>query len=418
MSANHPPAESRLHAFDALRASMMLLGVAFHAACCYTSATIGAWPYRDTRTSLVFDGVCLFLHTFRLPLFFVLSGFFAALLVARRGVLGMLRNRWQRLMVPLLLAWPILVALVIPAALFARWRHPELVLGEAWKNLQMPSEPGRIEGLLLHLWFLYDLFLFCLVAAAWILFERRFRTRITGVVRAAFRRALRYAGAPALFAVATALTLYPMHSGSFDTSAWLFPPVRILAAYGLFFWFGWLLFDERADLDVFRRSSKRRLAAGCLAFVLHAVTLSALHSHAPESAAATRWIAAMTGALACWWLIFGITGTGLKYFSTPRPWVRYLTDAAYWIYLAHLPLVLLLAGLLAPLPLPALGKFLIVSSATVVTLAVLYHYLVRNSRIGAQLNGRRYPQQWPEVPALAWLRREKATKNIAADPSV
>lgn len=53
---------------------------------------------------------------------------------------------------------------------------------------------------------------------------------------------------------------------------------------------------------------------------------------------------------------------------------------------------LVVPGLLAPSPLPAVVKFTItVAVATAATL-VSYHYLVRATAIGALLNGRRYPR--------------------------
>ena len=36
--------------------------------------------------------IAWFVHLFRMPMFFVIAGFFAALLVRKRGIAGMLRN--------------------------------------------------------------------------------------------------------------------------------------------------------------------------------------------------------------------------------------------------------------------------------------------------------------------------------------
>ena len=46
------------------------------------------------------DACIWFLHLFRMPLFFVVAGFFAAMLVARRGIGGLFRNRVRRIALP------------------------------------------------------------------------------------------------------------------------------------------------------------------------------------------------------------------------------------------------------------------------------------------------------------------------------
>ncbi len=84
----------RMHALDGLRATMMLLGLVLHTAVSYTTVSLGAaWPYDDPATTVVADLGTLFIHVFRMPIFFVLAGFFAAMLYLRRGAAGLIRNR-------------------------------------------------------------------------------------------------------------------------------------------------------------------------------------------------------------------------------------------------------------------------------------------------------------------------------------
>ena len=51
----------RYHALDALRATMMLLGLVLHSAVSYTASPLGAaWPYHDPHTSPWFDLIVFF----------------------------------------------------------------------------------------------------------------------------------------------------------------------------------------------------------------------------------------------------------------------------------------------------------------------------------------------------------------------
>ena len=76
----------RFHGFDLLRGIIMLLDIALHGALNYTAAPLGErFPMKDPSVSLVFDGLALFIYTFRVPVFLLLSGFFAAMLVEKKG---------------------------------------------------------------------------------------------------------------------------------------------------------------------------------------------------------------------------------------------------------------------------------------------------------------------------------------------
>jgi hypothetical protein len=59
-----PAASQRYYAMDALRSSMMLLGIVLHAALPYTTVHIRV-QFKDPDTHVVFDVLVFFLHSFR-----------------------------------------------------------------------------------------------------------------------------------------------------------------------------------------------------------------------------------------------------------------------------------------------------------------------------------------------------------------
>jgi peptidoglycan/LPS O-acetylase OafA/YrhL len=91
----------RRHDLDALRAIAMLLGIALHAALPYAPGF--PWVIRDSQTSDVFALLFLCIHGFRMPLFFLISGFFTAMVWRRKGLRELLRQRAIRIFVPCLL---------------------------------------------------------------------------------------------------------------------------------------------------------------------------------------------------------------------------------------------------------------------------------------------------------------------------
>ena len=99
MPASRP---ARRHDLDALRAVAMLLGIALHASLAYVPGI--SWPVHDVRPAPWLGLVAIGIHGFRMPLFFLLSGYFTALLWRSRGCAAMLRQRFLRVFVPLILA--------------------------------------------------------------------------------------------------------------------------------------------------------------------------------------------------------------------------------------------------------------------------------------------------------------------------
>ena len=322
---------SREHALDALRAAMMLLGLVIHSAAAYTSnPDRSAWPFQDPRNHVFFDLLAISIHIFRMPVFFVMAGFFAALLYERDGVRGFVRNRTRRVLLPLLVFWPVVMPLVALAFVFAMRR---VGAPPPASDLLRPSLlRAPILG---HLWFLYDLVIFYAAAALLIPHAEKISPRIRESVHRGFVAVATHMWGGVVLALATTLPLMPEGEPGFGTSASLLPRPGILAAYALFFVFGWLLFGARDVLAVWSSRWMRNAAAGIVATIAYVATLVRW----TEDPAMWTPIAIALCSLATWWLIVGITGAFVRYLHAPRRSIRYLADAAYWMYIVHLPLV-------------------------------------------------------------------------------
>jgi peptidoglycan/LPS O-acetylase OafA/YrhL len=102
------PSATRRTDLDALRSFAMLLGVALHAAMSFVPFP---WPVHDTERS---DALLLLIgavHGFRMPLFFLLSGYFTMLVFSRRGLASLVEQRFMRIFLPLVIATLTLVPL-------------------------------------------------------------------------------------------------------------------------------------------------------------------------------------------------------------------------------------------------------------------------------------------------------------------
>ncbi|MEZ5384204.1 MAG: acyltransferase family protein [Prosthecobacter sp.] len=168
-----------------------------------------------------------------------------------------------------------------------------------------------------------------------------------------------------------------------DTSSSLLPPLHLLAYYAVFFGFGSLYFDSQDD----RGSMGRRwwLTMPLALFVIYPAGLHATY----EGVARFRSFAIFLQVIYVWAMSAAMMGLFRRFVSQERGWIRYLSDASYWMYVAHLPLVLLAQLWVRDWPMAPGWKFLIVCGGVFAVLLVSYEYLVRYTWIGALLNGRK-----------------------------
>lgn len=385
----------RYPAFDALRTTMMLLGLVVHSAVSYQVEPLReVWPYKDHSTSPLFDLVFAVIHLFRMPVFFVAAGFFAAMVMQRDGTTGFCLNRLKRVFLPLVLFWPFVFPAVAAGFVYAFGN----AAGRVDMSLLTSGAVLRAPNLL-HLWFLWDLIIFYAVAVVIARPASRLPERVIRRIDATFAAVATTAAGTIALALLTALTLLPMRTRGLDTSASLLPPIRILAAYLVFFAFGWMVYRRHDVVETLAARWKLPLGLGVLACTGYLVIT--LGNVFPNPVTA-RLAGCAAAGVAIWLLILGMVGAFVSRFNHPRPIARYLSDASYWMYIVHLPFAIGIPGLMATWAAPAVVKFAITLAGTFAASIVSYHYLVRATAIGALLNGRRYPRRLPDAePARA-----------------
>ena len=174
-----------------------------------------------------------------------------------------------------------------------------------------------------------------------------------------------------------------------DTSIGLVPIPQVLAFYGIFFFFGALYYD--AD-DAEGRVGRRWWLCLHLELLLFPVGagLSMLGAH--NVAPGVRAMAVLLQAIYPWLWLFGLMGLFRRLLSVERPALRYLSDASYWLYLAHLPLIMGAQILVRSWEISVWAKFSLICLVVTAFLLVIYQVAVRYTWLGRLLNG---PRQRP-----------------------
>jgi len=384
--------QDRLHALDAVRGFALLLGVVIHASMSFLPG-FNVWPLLDHSTSTTLAVVFFTAHTFRMVLFFTIAGFFAHLLLEKRGMKGFLANRFKRIGIPLVVFWALLTPLILGAIVFGILRlHP---------GQPLPAAPPAPAGFFpfAHLWFLY--YLLMLYASAAILRGVGGLVRLAGPAMWLADRVTALVVKSGVLVIALGLpaawVLYQvpgwaLWAGIPTPDSTVIPQLPALAAFGTAFAVGWLLHRQAGLLASIQKLGFVYLAG---AILLTVVCLLRNGISPATAVAALPGLSKLGFALAYtatgWLWTFGIIGIAVRYLNQESPARRYLADASYWIYLTHLPLVFALEGVVGPTGWPWFVKFPLIMGGTLALLLLSYHYLVRPTRLGVLLNGRRYP---------------------------
>ena len=270
------------------------------------------------------------------------------------------------------------------------------------ERVELPAEKAsaaeQLSGLVMllsmipvfhHLWFLH--FLCCLVVA--------FAVYAFVADRLPWRLPSWLVTSPVRYAYLIPLTflcqslmgqMYPNFGP--DTSGGLLPMPQILAYYAIFFFFGAIYYDSHDETHRAGRFWPLTLPLALL--VVFPIGYEMVYGATGYldgwlDSPYFRPLAVFCQVLYVWLASFGLMGLFRSCFSSQSRTMRYLSDSSYWLYLAHLPLVIVAQMLVRDWPLPALLKFSLICLVSTALLLASYQLFVRYTIIGKMLNGPR-----------------------------
>jgi ABC-type multidrug transport system ATPase subunit/peptidoglycan/LPS O-acetylase OafA/YrhL len=381
----------RLHSLDAVRAFALLAGIVLHA----TMSFFLPIPAHDVSPSASLGVLFFLIHTWRMTTFFIIAGLFARLVIERRGTRGFVADRAKRILAPLLVGWVVFAPLTLAALIWGVTRTAAPAVAAA---VQTPPAAPAGAFPLVHLWFLYYLLIFYVLALTvrGVFAKIDAAGRVSAMLDQGARALLDSYFAPLafaapLFALLGSNPLFALMGGIPTPDSSLIPQLPAVVGFGTAFVLGWFVHRNLGLLAQWRRRYIGHLAIG--------VALSVVCLTVPGIKSTTAYAACYMASI--WYWSFGLIGAALRFCEKQSAVRRYLADASYWMYLAHLPIVFFLAAALAKVPLHWAIKFPLSLMITCSALLASYHYLVRPTWIGEILNGRKYPRVWQAAPSAA-----------------
>jgi hypothetical protein len=378
------------YALEVMRIGATFFVVLYHASLAYLAQPLRLtlWLAYDISGSRGFDVFVYWINGFVMPLFFLAAGVSAPAACQARGPREFLAHRARRLLRPLLFG----AVMVLPFT-YTLWGYGLIATGLcdedqilSWRY--RPEVRPYLYGLL-HLWFLEYLFLACVLwAGAWAIAHwwntsRRANRPSVSAPYAWLSSPWR----PFIAALATAAIFLIDPDTMLRVDNTFVPNLPRLLHYTIFFVVGaWLSRIKEPKAQLTRWSG----VYAVLSFVVYAAMAPLLLEHAGAPLAGGRRVAfVLLAAVFPWLTVFGALGLLLRYVKSRGATFRFLSEASFWIYIIHVPIVGLVQILLLSRGWPAVVKFIIVSTAAIALSLASYELLVRRSWIGEVINGAR-----------------------------
>ncbi|MBB3858857.1 glucan biosynthesis protein C [Novosphingobium hassiacum] len=359
----------RLHHLDAARALLLLLGLPFHVA---TKAIFESEPAATAfQTSLGIGAYASITHAFRMFAFFMLAGYFAAMMRERKGAGAWIAERMRRLGLPLL-------------ASLATLGLIQFQLQDSLLHKPSPHFLG-LPVALDHLWFLFVLLGFCLTYIAIPL------SRITPSPRLVKALQLQGLGGIALlFAlavwglvrVATELLLPPIPDAPSETLLW-----QQFVFHSAGFTLGVLAWHGRLGEQLFALRNRSVLPAAALLLAIYIpldpLIRPALGLEIYPSLGGMLVMRAIELPLA-YLLSLALFRLLAALIRGPSRTITFFVDGALAIYLFHLVWAMLILPHARALPVAAELQWLL-ATAAVLVLSVASFLAVRSTSLTAML---------------------------------
>ena len=357
-----PNTNTRYHGLDLIRSAAMLLGLSVHVNIFSLSENRLFWSAGEYHGDPINEWIANFIFQFRMPLFYMLAGFFSLLVIERKGLMFITKDRLKRIVLPFMFGILFFVPLLnmfwcvntsyenFYVGMSPLERFTNIVFWGAFSEKEIPFKLP-----LVHFWFLYFLIIFYTIHFLF----RFLRKDILGLSGWNFDRLFQSIVSKPWGVRLLPLFFFPIryslkHPGvglnqiDFDVNA--------LFLYGAYYGFGALLYKNRNCLEQIASHCWFYLAMAlpvCIYIVeptwqvedsgsvIVDITQWKLFGFSiwSEGVFHSGWLKIFVvyfRDFSCFALSFSFIGLAHRYLNTPSVYIRYLADASYWAYWVHL----------------------------------------------------------------------------------
>ncbi|MCO5143480.1 MAG: acyltransferase family protein [Oligoflexia bacterium] len=366
----------RIYSLDILRATLLFMGIFYHA---FRNIYVNGEGFTHNQPWI--DSILWLSHSFRMPTFFFLSGFFSQLIIERKSIENFLNLRGKRILLPFIIG---IILFTFPNYFFSRLSQllhsdtitsfSDLISYSVSLAYKFPAK-ARPD----YLWFLYYLFLFSITHAVLLKLKMIFNKKKIHILISIF------------IILSLGFLFKTLMSGTMDIDnpnsyylVW-----QTFGYYFCFYLFGSFIFSlyklkfftikEIFALPIWIPIAI--LTSAFLYFSFGKTTLLASFSY-------YSFVISILGACLSFVTALPISGS---------PKILYFSDSAYFLYLYHEPVQNIIDCLLAPFTHNFFIRILFAITISIGSGFLIYEKLIRYTFVGTLLNGKRIKNSYKDT---------------------
>lgn len=388
---------------------LSIAGVLFlHSAMPYAANQV--WHIRDKDNSTLLLYAIGFLHLFRMPLLFFISGTVSYYMMQRRSAWSFIGLRCTRLLIPLLVG----IFIIVPPQIYME-RLTQGFKGNYWDFYKTVFEfkPYPMGGSFSwhHLWFIAYLFIYDLIFAPF------FMWMISDKSKAVKQALHKLSQGKWVYVLAIpSIVWYALLSYRFPETGALVNDYCYFVYWLFFVLAGFVCILVPSLMDSLQRN--RRFAIGVGFVCLMLMYYSWLNDEKLPLIPVSIWhfFSAALRPVIAWGWVLGLIGYGKQYLNKSHRVLNYLNQAVYPFYILHQTVIVILAYYITK----AAGddilmKYIFTFGVTLFITMGIYHFFIKPYRAIAFLFGMKpagdgKKKKVIEVPAKAIIIKQQLTE--------
>lgn len=340
----------RITYIDNMRNTANVVRLFIHAGVPYMVTVTGMWPVNE-KGNWFFDILNFEGHLFVMELFFLVAGFMFSMQQKKSNLKAFVTNRMNRIVIPFFLGMIILIPFILMIFGLGKyaaydWFKTEIIIQAFKDGLELGMENFFPTG---HLWFLYYLILFYVVALLII--------RIIGTI---YLPKISLGKFVIIACAASFASMFFSEKWIIENPLTLIPEITSFVHFFLFFIGGQILYKPELKTVKTESISGKIIGFGFMIGLLSAFCQLYFQDTDHEYYKLIGILAKSTYVISSYLLAYGTWFFIRKNFNRSSPLAQYFAKASYWIYLVNLPVVMFLHLMLLPFDISIIIKFIVV----------------------------------------------------------
>lgn len=358
----------RNYSLDWLRVLAFLLLIVYH---CLMPFQTFEWEVNNPERSGLLTGFAWWLHQWRIPLLFFVSGVGMQYSLRQRTVGAFAVERLVRLLIPLVFT----VLVLIPFQLYFQWVQDGRFTGsflEFYPGTWIEAYRDKGINGWSHMWFIAYLLVFAYLlipAIAWFKrpVARQWKEALSDKLSAP--RVLPWLALPIV-------VLYFLFFPDYPETRNLINDWFLFSTSFLFVLYGYLLGGSARFWETCRRNRNRYLS-GVLLMIVLLEAVSWWHMWIPVKRDFLLLGYGLLASLHVWLIILAAVGFATRYLPFETPFLRYNTEGVYPYYILHQTVIVITAFYLAGWSMPLVVKLVVLVLATFSSIYLAYRFVIR-----------------------------------------